>query len=146
MYQVRDCLQHQANGLLLWKYTVVGHKEGLPSKNVWLLVSYGGSGVLMKVPLLRFHFTQLLGEKFLIERWRGRWGGWEGGEMMLFSFPLQKPLWCWSWQLRILPHLLPFPHAWGKITTQTTSKHGGCLYTLSDCTTVTVYCICVLGL
>lgn len=41
-----------------------------------------------------------------------RMGG--GGGIMLLSFPLQKHVWCWSWQLHILPHLPPFPHAWGK--------------------------------
>lgn len=111
MYWVCGCLQNQSNGLLRWKSEVPGKYECLPSKSLRLLVGYEGSGVLMKEPLLRCHFTQLLGEKFFLERWRGIGGG---QKMMLFSFPLQKPVWCWSWHVRILPHLLPFPHAWGK--------------------------------
>lgn len=134
MYWVCGCLQNQSNGLLRWKSEVPGKYECLPSKSLRLLVGYEGSGVLMKEPLLRCHFTQLLGEKFFLERWRG------GGKKWCFSPSHFKNLFDVEADMCASSHIFFHSHMHGeKNTTQTTSKHGGFLYTLSDYNTVTVH-------
>lgn len=129
---------------------VLGHNEFLPKENVWLLVGYGGSGVLIKAPLLRCHFTQLLREILYrkVKKKVRRVGG--GGKWCvspshfknLFDVEADS---CAS--SHIFPRSLMHGEKKKKNTAQPTSKHGGCLYTLlSDYNSVTVHCICILGL
>lgn len=117
-----------------------------PSKSLRLHVVYGGSKVLMKVPLLRCHFTQLLGEKFFLKRWRGRWGGWEVWGWC-FSPSHFKNLFDVEADSCTSSHIHLRSHMPGENTPlKTTSKSEGCLYTLSDYNTNSIYCTGILGI